>query len=302
MKKILVTGANGLLGQAIQGAFSGKFTLLATARQQQPHVAFPGVNYQPLDVSIWGKCRDIVLDFQPDVIINTAAYTHVDKCEIEREECWRANVKIVENLARAARRNMAQLIHMSTDYIFDGENGPYDEDDPPSPLGYYGKSKLASENTVRMTGIPYVIVRTNVIYGLGRQVKNNFFLWVYHNLKEGKPINVVTDQYNNPALADDLALGIRQIVDQSQYGIFHMGGEDFLSRYDFACEIARVFGFSELLIHPITSDALYQAAPRPMRGGLRIAKAQRVFGYHPRPLKKAFRYLKKILDSDIQGE
>ena len=298
MKKIIITGANGLLGQALVKTLEGKHELLATARNASFAIPEMSVNYQSMDITDWNATRDLVGAFQPDVIINAAAYTNVDGCETHREECWRANVKGVENLARAARRNMAQLVHVSTDYIFDGENGPYDETHPPNPLGYYGKAKLASENTVRMTGIPYAIIRTNVVYGVGAGVKNNFFLWVYNSLKSGKNINVVTDQFNNPTLAEDLAIGIQLLIEKSKYGIFNIAGEPYLNRFDFACKIAEVFGFSQDLIHPVTSDALVQASPRPMRGGLVIDKAKRELDYHPRSLENAFTFLAPFVDAE----
>lgn len=297
-KKILVTGANGLVGQCLVRELAGKCALLATARQPVLKSAPPSVPYQPLDISIWQHCRDVILNFKPDVIINAAAFTHVDTCETQREVCWRANVKGVEYLARVARRIMALLIQISTDYIFDGQNGPYTEDHPPAPIGYYGKAKLAAENAVRMTGIPYAIIRTNVVYGTGVNVKNNFFLWVYNSLKAGKKIRVVTDQFNNPTLADDLAAGIRQLMEQSKYGIYHLAGPEYISRYEFAEKIAAVFDFPTTQIQPITSADLPQTAPRPRRGGLRIDKAIHELGYQPRATSAALQLLKERLTSN----
>ncbi len=298
-KKILVTGANGLVGQCLVRELAGTCELLATARQPALREGLPPVPYRPLDISIWQNCRDVILQFKPDVIINAAAFTHVDACETQREVCWRANVKGVEYLARVARRIMALLIQISTDYIFDGQNGPYPEDHPPAPIGYYGKAKLAAENAVRMTGIPYAIIRTNVVYGTGADVKNNFFLWVYNSLKAGKPIRVVTDQFNNPTLADDLAAGIHQLIEQSKYGIYHLAGPEYCSRYDFARKIAAVFEFSPDHIHPITSADLPQTAPRPLHGGLRIEKAVHELGYQPRATTTALQLLKERLRTHL---
>lgn len=295
MKKIMITGASGLLGQALMRTFSGKYQVIATAKSELPDALTGKVEFHQLDISNAARCKDLIQELDPDVIINAAAYTNVDGCEDHREICWRANVKGVENLAVAARKNMALLVQLSTDYIFDGEDGPYDEDDTPNPLGYYGKAKLASENAVRVVGIPYAIIRTNVIFGTGIDVKNNFFLWLYNSLKAGKNIRVVTDQYNNPVAADDLALGIRQLVDESKYGVFHMGGKEYLNRYEFAVQLAEVFGFSRELITPIETGELQQKAPRPMKGGLKIDKAANTFGYAPRPLKSVFNSLKNRL-------
>lgn len=292
MQTILITGANGLLGQSLVRVFSGTSHVVATGRQASLLPAMEGVRYRPLDIGDAQACREVVDETAPDIIINAAAYTHVDGCEREREQCWRVNVKGVAHLAYAARKHMAQLIHLSTDYLFDGETGPYDENARPAPLGYYGKAKLASENAVRTAGIPYAIVRTNVIFGAGVDVKSNFFLWIYRSLVAGKAIRVVTDQYNNPVLADDLATGIRQLVEASRYGVYHLAGADYMNRFVFARTLADVFDLDAGLVEPITTDALEQAAPRPRRGGLRIERARADFGYVPRPLTEAFRFLK----------
>ncbi|MCK6621596.1 MAG: dTDP-4-dehydrorhamnose reductase [Calditrichaceae bacterium] len=305
MKKILITGANGLLGQALLKTFSGEFEILAADLQEGLALALAGqspggmVHYQPLDISDPKNCREVVLQNRPDIIINAAAYTNVDGCETDKDLCWKVNVKGVENLAAAARRNMALVVHISTDYIFDGAEGPYGEDHKPNPLGYYGKSKLASENAVRVAGIPYAIVRTNVLYGAGVNVKNNFFLWVYHSLKSGKTINVVTDQWNNPTLAEELSEGIRLLIEKSKYGVYHIGGKEYLNRFDFALRIAEVFGFPRELIRPITTDQLKQEAPRPMRGGVKIERARSELGFDPRPLKNVLEQLKARLEGSV---
>jgi dTDP-4-dehydrorhamnose reductase len=300
MKKIMITGANGLLGQALQRKLypHSHYHLLLTARSESVLSHTENIAFQKLNIADWSSCKEIVAKYNPDIIINAAAYTNVDGCEKDREACWQSNVKGVENLARAARRNMAQLIHISTDYIFDGKSGPYAENDIPNPLGYYGKAKLASENVVRITGIPYAIIRTNVVYGASKGAKNNFFLWAYRNLKAGQQINIVTDQFNNPTFVDDLAEGIRLLIAQSKYGVYHIAGEPYESRFDFACKIAEVFGFSRDLIRPVTTDQLVQAAPRPMRGGLKIEKAKNELGYIPTPYDVAFRKIVAELNEE----
>lgn len=292
MKKILVTGCYGLLGQSLVKTLHGSYDVIASAKTEKRQIRLAGGRFKQLDIANAADCKTLVRDEKPDIIINAAAYTNVDGCEDQREECWKVNVKGVENLALAARSNMALLVQISTDYIFGGSDGPYGEADRPNPPGYYGKSKLAAENCVRMAGIPYAILRTNVLYGCGIEVKNNFFLWVYHSLKAGKAIRVVTDQFNNPTLVDEMAEGIHRLIAASCYGVYHLGGRDYLNRHDFALNIAEVFGFSKSLISPVTTADLNQKAPRPMRGGLKIDLAQKDFGYEPRPVITALEYLK----------
>ena len=296
MKKILITGANGLVGQKLVTALQGN-ELIATGYRPEPRFNPNLATYEVLDIANASDCKDLVNRFLPDVIVNAAAYTNVDGCETDRETCWKVNVKGVENLAQAARKCMAQLVHISTDYIFDGKEGPYQEDAHPRPLGYYGKAKLASENTVRMTGIPYAIIRTNVVYGTGNGVKNNFFLWVYNQLKNGNPIRIVTDQYNNPTLADDLAEGIRLLIDKSAYGVFHLSGEDYLNRFDFALLLGDVYGFPTDNVSPILTADLEQKSPRPLKGGLTIDHAKKELCYAPKSLREAFEYLKKEMSN-----
>jgi len=292
MKRVLITGANGLLGQALIEVFKKDFLVLATGVEEHPFVTPDQWEYLPLDITRLSQCRSLVRDFRPDVIINAASFTHVDACENQKELCWQVNVKGPENLAIAARNDGIHLVHYSTDYIFDGEEGPYEEDGRPNPLGYYGKSKLASENAVIKVGIPYTILRTCVLYGTGIQVKKNFFLWVLENLQNNREMTIVTDQYNNPTLVEDLAIGTRQVVIKSAEGVFHMAGSDYLNRYEFARSVAAVFDLPPYLIRPITTPELGQTAPRPLRGGLKIDRAREELDYHPRSVNESLIYLK----------
>jgi len=301
MKKILVTGANGLLGQKLVKYLSKHHHIMGTGRED--HFVAPelDVEYRPLDITNARECRDLIYNYRPDIIINAASYTNVDGCELNKAECWAVNVKGVENLAFAARRDMAMVIHISTDYVFDGANGPYTEDDKPNPISYYGKAKLASENVVRMEGVPFAIARTSVLFGSGKQVKNNFFLWVYRNLKENKTIRVVTDQYNTPTLVEDLAIGIHLLIEKSRFGLFHLSGSEFLNRYEFAMRIARTFDFDTDLIQPIPTSVLQQPASRPPKAGLRAEKARNELGFNPHSIKDACRYLKSQL-KDMESD
>ncbi len=292
MKRILITGANGLLGQTLVKTFEARSKVLATGIEEKPHLAPVTWEYLPLDITKMEDCKKLFQEFVPEIVINAASYTHVDDCEKNRELCWKVNVKAVENLGHLARRYDAHLIHYSTDYIFDGTEGPYGEDETPNPLGYYGKSKLASENVLHQIAPSFTILRTCVLYGTGYGVKKNFFLWVNENLRKGNKINVVTDQYNNPTLAEDLAIGTRLVIEESVQGVYHMAGKNYINRYDFALAIADVFNLRNDLISPIDSEQLQQQANRPPRGGLKIDLAGRDLGYTPRSVNDSLIYLK----------
>ncbi len=222
--------------------------------------------------------KDICLQIQPSVIVNTAAFTNVDACETERQKAWTVNVIGVENLVHVCRLIEAHLIQFSTDYVFDGNDGPYIETAMPHPIGYYGKTKLASENVCVGSQIDYTIIRTNVLYGATRTLKADFVMWVLKKLGEEKPFSVVYDQFSNPTLIDDLAYLVEKIIQTRQTGIFHSGGQDWLNRYDFARKVAEVFKLNSDLISPMLTAELQQPAHRPLKGGLISLKAETTFG------------------------
>lgn len=276
MKRILITGSNGLLGQKLAEIFSRSthYNLLLTSKQERSVFDHELIRYRQLDTTQKRDVQRVIEDFEPDIIINTAAITNVDLCETERELAWKANVSSVEHLTYAAKLTGAKLIHFSTDYVFDGKNGPYIELDRPNPISYYGRTKLASENIVQTSGIPFVIVRTMVLYGAGYSVKPNFALWLLKNLGEEKPIRVVNDQIGNPTLADDLAYAILKSIELERIGLYHIAGPDLISRYDFALALAKMFTFNKKLITPVKTSAFNQPAPRPMNSGFITLKAE----------------------------
>jgi dTDP-4-dehydrorhamnose reductase len=189
----------------------------------------------------------------------------------------------------------ARLIHVSTDYVFDGKTGNYAEDDKPNPINYYGKTKLAAENAVRISGSDHAIVRTIVLYGQGAQVKQNFALWVINSLKAGATIRCVDDQIGNPTYVGDLAVGILAIVERERSGVYHIGGSERISRYDFALRIARQFGLDERKIGRATSADLRQIAARPLNTSFVILKAEAELGLKPANVSQGLTLLQREL-------
>ncbi|MDP4173949.1 MAG: dTDP-4-dehydrorhamnose reductase [Bacteroidota bacterium] len=294
-KRILVVGANGMLGQRIINFYKyhSNVELLAASLEEEPYDK--DIPYIIMDISKRDSVKDVVYDFFPDIIINAAAYTNVDKCEKEREIAWKINVKGPEHLAETARIIDAHLIHISTDYVFDGRTGPYSEDEKPRPVGYYGRTKLASENALRLIGPVNTIIRTNVLYGPVKNGRPDFVRWVIDSLRNNQQINIVTDQINNPTFLDDLVQGIYRIIEQKKQGIFNIGGLEFLSRFDFTLKIADFFGLDKSLIKPIKTCELNQLAPRPLNSGLITLKAETQLGYKPHTIKDTFIQMKKEL-------
>jgi dTDP-4-dehydrorhamnose reductase len=295
--KVLVVGSNGLLGQKITELLlrGSMYEVTVTSVEPAPLRPLPSAEYRTLDITSRKDVRSVVSELTPDVIINTAAMTNVDACEHERELAWKINVEGVEHLIDAARKTGSRIMHVSTDYVFDGTAGPYSENDRPEPLNYYGKTKLASENVLRTSDVPFMIARTIVLYGFAPGARPNFALWLIDSLEKGVPVRVVDDQTGNPTLVDDLAYGIMAGIDLGRTGFYHIAGRDIVSRYEFARQLARVFGLNEALITPVKTASLSQPAARPLQSGLITLKAEIELGIRPATVEEGLRILKNQL-------
>ncbi len=294
-KRILIVGSNGMLGQRLTEFYMRKDNteLLMCSAEEKSFI--PKVNYQKIDITKKNEVKKIIYDFYPDVIINAAAYTNVDGCESNRELAWNVNVTGVNNLAHYGWTCDAHLIHISSDYVFDGESGPYMEGDKVHPISYYGRTKLASENAVISSGVYSTIIRPNVLYGPAKYGRPDFVKWVVNSLREKKQIRIVTDQMNNPTFIDDLVDAIRRIIEYKKEGIYHIGGKEVLSRFDFTERIADYFKLNKELITPIVTSELNQPAPRPLKSGLVTLKAETELGFSPREIEESFYMMKKEL-------
>jgi dTDP-4-dehydrorhamnose reductase len=284
MRKILLTGSNGLLGQKLVGLLSQmpEIELFATAKGANRLHYSAGYTYLPMDITDKNQVITTIEKVAPNVVIHTAAMTNVDQCESERELCWEMNVNAVNFLIEACKNTNAFLIHLSTDFIFDGGAGPYDENAKPSPISYYGESKLAAEEAILASDIRWAMARTVLVYGIVADMsRSNIILWVKKSLEDGKQINVVTDQFRTPTLAEDLAMGCWQIADNEAQGIFNISGKDFLTPFEMAIKTAEYFGLDKSLITPADSSTFSQPAKRPPRTGFIIDKAIAKLGYRP---------------------
>ncbi len=297
-KRILICGSNGLLGQRLSLMLSSRteYEVLNTSHHRSFVFDHQLFDYTQLDITRRGDVKSLVSSFQPTVIFNAAAATNVDWCETHREEAWKINVTGVENLIDAARKVGAKLIHVSTDYIFDGKHAPYREDDRPEPLSYYGKTKLASENALKASDISYAIVRTIVLYGYGIGVKPNFPLWVLENLKAGRTIRCVDDQISNPTFVGDLALSMIAIMERDAEGVFHVCGSEAVSRYEFARRVAETFNLDSSYIQRAKSADLQQPARRPAHTTFNTEKAERLLGIKPLGVREGLALLKQELE------
>ena len=291
--KILVTGSNGLLGQKLTELLEkdNAVHLIATAARPSALPMTKG-EFHLLDITDAASVDKIVDSVKPDVIINTAAMTQVDQCETQREECWKANVSAVENLVKASKRNNVHLIHVSTDFIFDGTQELLDESAVPNPVNYYGESKLGGEKVIQESAISWAILRTVLVFGVTRDMsRSNIVLWVKKSLEQGKTIQVVNDQWRTPTLAEDLAMGCYLAAKKKAKGIFNISGKDYLSAYDIAIRTAEFFKLDRSLIKETDSTKFTQPARRPPRTGFIIDKARKELGYEPHSFEEGLQVL-----------
>ena len=271
-KRLLIIGM-GLLGSKIMQLASKGFMTFGSYNKNPINI--PNCSSYKLDIINRKNTFELIKKIKPNYIVHTAALTGVDYCEAHKKEAWQINVNGTRNVAEIAEEINAKLIYISTDYVFNGEKGMYQENDPTYPVDYYGETKLEGENVVKETCDDYLIVRPSVLYGWN-PVKLNFVTWMIKELKEGKKINIVKDQFNTPTLADDLAELILELIKGEEYGIFHGSGSERISRFDFALKIAEIFDLNKDWIKPITSDKLNWVAKRPLDSSLDVSKISRI--------------------------
>jgi dTDP-4-dehydrorhamnose reductase len=294
MKKILITGSNGLLGQKLVELLiaEGNSEIIATARGENRLPYSEGYTFTQMDITDPEQVSEVISSVKPDVIINTAAMTNVDQCESDKDNCWAQNVTAVEHLIRACKDHNSFLLHLSTDFIFDGTDGPYKEDAEANPLSFYGWSKWAGEKLIMHSGIKWAIARTVLVYGVAHDMsRSNIILWVKKSLEEGKNINVVTDQWRTPTLAEDLAKGCTLIAQKEVEGIFNISGEELLNPYQMAIMTAEFFNLDKSLIAQATAATFSQPAKRPLKTGFDISKARETLGYQPKSFREGIALL-----------
>ncbi|TVZ55700.1 dTDP-4-dehydrorhamnose reductase [Lutibacter sp. Hel_I_33_5] len=298
MKKVVITGSNGLLGQTL-------LRLLSEEKEEYQVIGFSrgenrsgreDFNYVSVDITVEKELRKQLSKYNPDVIINTAAMTHVDVCEDDKDGCDLLNVEVVKYLKEYSEKNNTHLIHISTDFIFDGKKGYYKETDEPNPLSYYGLSKLKSEEILTNSTIDYTILRTILVYGkVFDMSRSNIVLWVREMLSKGKEITIVDDQFRTPTYVEDLAIACKMAIDQNTTGIFNVSSNELLSIFEIAQQIADSFSLDKSLIKPISTSTLNQTAPRPAKTGFDLSKTNSILGFHPKSFKEDLERFKQTL-------
>jgi len=283
--KILITGANGLLGQHLVKLLldTTAHDIIATGKGDPRYVVQNSrLHYYALDITDGMAVHSLFEKLLPDTIVHCAALTQADECELNPIKAWEINVTATRFIVEAAKKINAFLIFISTDFVFDGINGPYKETDTVNPVSYYGSTKVAAEKSVAESGLPYAIARTCLLYGnIFAGTRNNVISWVKENLEQVKKIKVVSDQWRTPTYVEDLAKGILLIAEKKAVGLFHISGKDFLSPYDMAMATAAYLNLDASLIEKVDASVFTQPAKRPVTTGFIIDKAKNELGYEP---------------------
>lgn len=298
MKKIVITGSNGLLGQTLVNL------LMKAPENYSVFGLSKGDNrmnrndflYYDIDITNYSQLEECITYIQPSFIINTAAMTNVDTCELKPEECNNLNIEAVKYLTQICTKLNIHFIQISTDFIFDGSKGIYKETDLPNPLSIYGHSKLKAENIVKNSGVNFSILRTILVYGKGVNLKrNNIVLWVKDMLENNKEITIVDDQYRMPTYVEDLAMACKLIIDKNISGVYHISSNELLSVFEIANQIADVFGLNKKLIKPISTKTLNQKAIRPQKTGFDLSKTIKELDFQPTSFLLGLKRFKQTL-------
>jgi len=292
MEKVLIIGGSGLLGSKICELFPEAFTTYNTT-----HI--PRKNTFKLDISDTDSLKFILDKLEPDTIIVTAALTDVDKCEIHPEMAAKVNTEPFKYIVSYLKQKGGRLIQISTDYVFSGEKGNYSENDERNPVNVYGKTKMEAEDIIINSGINFAIVRTSGIFGINAATgKDNFFTWLYSNLRDGNELRLVTDQVYSPVLNSILADAINEIYEREINGIIHFSSLDAISRFEFGTMVANIFNLNKDNIHPAKMEDMPWRAKRPKNSSLNNDKAIKMITKKPITVVQELTVVRGLIESD----
>ena len=286
--RLLIVGASGFLGHALCDVSCGDWERLPASRSgQKGHLV--------VDLTRSDLVHDVVAQVRPQWVINSVAMTSVDGCERNPALARAIHVDGTRNLVQACERVGCGLVNLSTNYVFDGEKGPYAEDDEVHPVNVYGQTKLESEIILLNALCPGIVVRTAVLYGFHPSCRPNFVTWAISALADREAIRVVIDEWTNPTFVDELAAFILKLCRTDFRGVVHFGGVDFLTRFEMVERICAVMGFDFSLVSSITSAEFGQLAQRPLRAGLKTALAGTLCDIIPASFEHNLGHLKGFL-------
>lgn len=267
--KLLIIGASGVLGSRLYNdAIKKKWNAMGTYCSHERE----GLSY--LDVRDKNSLEKVFNVFKPEVVVMAGGITNVDLCALNPKLAQDVNIKGTLNLVKKIKEYGSELVYVSTDYVFDGKNGPYAETDKPNPINTYGVTKLGAENIIRSKLKDFLIVRTAQLYGIDN-AKENFTVKIIYNMLNNKKVYAADDFYSTPTYAGSLSEIIIKLIEKKSKGIYHGAGPEFINRYDYVTKIADIFKLDKNLIQKVKLKDLKLKAKRPERGGLRINKVKK---------------------------
>jgi dTDP-4-dehydrorhamnose reductase len=288
LRVLLITAAS-LVGDYLAKAFDCPRYALFKSLQRRPDIP----DTLGIDLTDHDSLKRAFARVDPDVVLLCAALTNVDLCQTRQQEAFAVNVAGPQAIARLCGKK-TKLVFFSSDYIFDGRNGPYTEEDIPNPVDYYGRTKLEAEQFIRENVARHLIIRTTVVYGNEAAAKN-FAYSLVKMLAAGQPRKVPRDQIGNPTYGFNLARIVEELVRTDKNGIFNVVGNDLIDRYAFALEICSCFGLDKDLVIPVSTAELLQPAPRPLKAGLTIDKVRSAVSERIIGVKEGLELFKKEL-------
>lgn len=295
--KILLTGANGLIGRkVIRLLIQGSGHQIYATSQKRLQFG-QGVDFFTVNL-VYSDLNKLIDTIRPDVLIHCAAMASPDACEVDRYSSNKINVEVTYRLATACRDYGTHMIFLSSDLIFDGQKGDYTETDAPSPISYYGETKVEAENSILGLNIGATIVRTSLVFGYEEHLaRPNIALKVIDHLKGKKPYRIAADQLRTPTFAEDLASALITLAEKRTGGVFNISGDQKISVYDFSKQIAAVFNYDDSCLIPVSTKELAEPAKRPLDSSLNITKAKQLIGFKPTPLVDSIQKLKEQLNN-----
>jgi dTDP-4-dehydrorhamnose reductase len=282
--KIAVTGANGLVGSRLCTLLATRGHTVTGLSRGTSRIAQP---YVSVDLTDAGAVKRALDELEPEAVINPASMTDVDNCEKDPAGAFAANCSAVATLALETKRLGAHLVHVSTDYVFDGEQGGYSEADVPNPRGVYAITKHMGEQAVRALAGSWAIARVAVVYGWPQAARSNFGAWLVRTLGASQPVKLFSDQYVSPTLALNAAEMLAELAERRLTGVWHTAGATTVNRVEFAHALCARFGFDSDLITPTRLADAKLSSPRPNKTGLDVASATAELNAKPMTLDAA---------------
>lgn len=298
--RIYITGSNGFLAQKFCEIVLAKglpYQLFGISKSKNRNIYLDAVDFQQLDANDFVSLRKSLDSFQPTHILHAAAMTAVEACEENKEAAFLTNVELTEFLAHYAEGHAVHMTFLSTDFVFDGLEGPYVEEDNTKPVNYYGFTKVQAEEAILKTKAKAAILRTILVYGaIPDRGRGNLVLWAKGQLEQGHAIRVVSDQWRMPTWVDDLAEACLLAMQNQSRGIYHISGPDMFSIEEAVRCLAGTLHLDTTLISSITANEIGQANNRPRKTGFVLAKSKNELGFEPTSFVKSLLYICEQLE------